>query len=260
VDGGRDEELIWRVKYGGGDGGRVGRAYALPRPLLVYEENVDKWLCPWKSDEFPDPLEQFAVLLRSEPVDAMLSMEVDEPEDELAQASSGGGPKSESGDELEESEDGNRSAPDCVGDNVESCSPSNMEVDLAFPWALDLGNLWNGILEVSGRLAEDKLSGQSVGEFGSGTDAAIDGVDGRELDPWGEFETVSFNRWDENSGEEVSMESQAREKGETVSCRTDGEGKGTSLGESKEACLFVKDGNRGMPPGMALGRGAKKDG
>jgi hypothetical protein len=78
-------------------------------------------------------MEPFAMLLRSDPVEAMLSMEVDEPEDELAQASSGGGPTSESGDEpdeLEESEDGNRSAPDCVGDNVKSCSASN---NFAFP-------------------------------------------------------------------------------------------------------------------------------
>jgi hypothetical protein len=75
------------------------------------------------------------MLLRSDPVEATLSMEVDEPEGELAQASSSGGPTSESGDdpdELEEPEDGNRSAPDCVGNDVEPCSGSNM-VDFAFP-------------------------------------------------------------------------------------------------------------------------------
>lgn len=73
-------------------------------------------------------------------------MEVDEPEDELVQASSGSGPTSKSGgelepDELEEPEDGKLSAPNCVGDNVESCSPSNIVVDFAFCCVLALGNI-----------------------------------------------------------------------------------------------------------------------
>jgi hypothetical protein len=51
---------------------------------------------------------------------------MEEVDEELVQASSGGGPTSESGDsEIEPDEP---VVPDSVGDNVKSCSPSDMRL------------------------------------------------------------------------------------------------------------------------------------
>lgn len=77
----------------------------------------------------------------------------------------------------------------------------------------------------------------------------MEGEDGRE-GTWAVFEMVSFNR-EEKNGVVASIESYARAKGETISCcLSEGEGNGTSLGESMEACLLEKDGKRGIVGGL----------
>lgn len=140
-----------RAIYGGGVASRAGLAYALPRPLLLYDENVDD------SPVLANVAESLHFLASglcgetTDDADDMVSREVEEPDDELIEASSNGGSISERDvevdpevEELEEPEAGKCSLSEAGDFDLpeELSSSSDTGVTFPFPLVATLDSIW----------------------------------------------------------------------------------------------------------------------